>query len=361
MGLDSGMDYKEESLRTNNEAESEMEADGGVAELPKISPAAAKAALSKPMAGLQRQALVQTMGQTLGNKQVQRLLGGISRSASSGPDGGPLEQDLAQRVQSERSNGQPLGADVRRDMESSMGADLSKVRVHTGNAAAELNEQMGAKAFTSGRDVFFSGSSSPSDKGLLAHELTHTVQQGMSEEAPSSIGAADTEHEHAAEAAASGSPVGGTAQREADEDEVAMSRAEGEEDELAMSREEGDEDELAMSRDIQREGAPEEEELAMSRAEGEEDDLAMSRAEGEEDELAMSRAEGEEDELAMSRAEGEEDELAMSRAEGEEDELAMSRDIQREEDLHNPEEYGGDIQAARDLNAVQRHGDESEA
>jgi|GEM_PF-2362010 len=354
MGLDSGMDYKEESLKTNNQAESEMEADGGVADVPKISPAAAKAALSKPMAGVQRQALVQAMGQSMGNKQVQRLLGAVSRSASSGPDGGPLENDLAQRVQTERPNGQPLGADVRRDMESTMGADLSKVRVHTGNAAAELNEQMGAHAFTSGRDVFFSSKSTPSDKGLLAHELTHTIQQGMSEEAPSSIGAADTEHEHAAEAAASGAigaadtehehaaeaaasgaPAGGTAQREADEDEVAMSR------------------------DIQREG--EEDELAMSRAEGEEDELAMSREEGEEDELAMSRAEGEEDELAMSRAEGEEDELAMSREEGEEDEVAMSRDVQREQDLHNPEDYGGDLQMARDPNAVQRHGDDSEA
>ena len=323
MGLDSGMDYKEESLKTNNQAESEMEADGGVADVPKISPAAAKAALSKPMAGVQRQALVQAMGQSMGNKQVQRLLGAVSRSASSGPDGGPLENDLAQRVQTERPNGQPLGADVRRDMESTMGADLSKVRVHTGNAAAELNEQMGAHAFTSGRDVFFSSKSTPSDKGLLAHELTHTIQQGMSEEAPSSIGAADTEHEHAAEAAASGAPAGGTAQREADEDEVAMSR------------------------DIQREG--------------EEDELAMSRAEGEEDELAMSREEGEEDELAMSRAEGEEDELAMSREEGEEDEVAMSRDVQREQDLHNPEDYGGDLQMARDPNAVQRHGDDSEA
>jgi hypothetical protein len=333
------MDYKEESLRTNNEAESEMEAESGVADLPKISPAAAKAALSKPMAGLQRQALVQTMGQTLGNKQVQRLLGGISRSASSGPDGGPLEQDLAQRVQSERSNGQPLGADVRRDMESSMGADLSKVRVHTGNAAAELNEQMGAKAFTSGRDVFFSGSSSPSDKGLLAHELTHTVQQGMSEEAPSSIGAADTEHEHAAEAAASGAPAGGTAQRETDEEDPTV----------------------AMSRDIQREGDEEDPTVAMSREEAapeDEEAIQASRAEAApEDEEAIQASRDEaapEDEEAIQASR---DEAAPE----DEEAIQASRDIQREEDLHNPEEYGGDIQAARDLNAVQRHGDDSEA
>jgi hypothetical protein len=66
-------------------------------------------------------------------------------------------------------------------MESRMGADFRDVRVHTGGEAAQLNRSIGARAFTQGNDVYFgAGEYSPeTDSGqhLLAHELTHTVQQ----------------------------------------------------------------------------------------------------------------------------------------------------------------------------------------
>jgi hypothetical protein len=66
-------------------------------------------------------------------------------------------------------------------MEDSFGADFSAVRVHTGDASAAMNEQIGARAFTYGTDIHFNdGEFAPrTERGtrLLAHELAHVVQQ----------------------------------------------------------------------------------------------------------------------------------------------------------------------------------------
>ncbi|MEL7159234.1 MAG: DUF4157 domain-containing protein, partial [Bacteroidota bacterium] len=79
-------------------------------------------------------------------------------------------------------SGEALPAGTRERMEEGIGADFSDVRVHTGDEAASLNRGIGARAFTHGTDVFFnSGQYAPGTKvgdRLLAHELTHTVQQG---------------------------------------------------------------------------------------------------------------------------------------------------------------------------------------
>jgi hypothetical protein len=67
-------------------------------------------------------------------------------------------------------------------MESAFGSDFSGVRVHTGSEAHALNRAVNAVAFTTGQDIFFrDGAYSPGStdgKELLAHELTHVVQQG---------------------------------------------------------------------------------------------------------------------------------------------------------------------------------------
>ncbi|UOQ64815.1 DUF4157 domain-containing protein [Hymenobacter volaticus] len=67
-------------------------------------------------------------------------------------------------------------------MEHSFNRDFSRVRIHTGGYASGLNRQLNAKAFTYGHDIYFnSGQFSPQTKTgqhLLAHELTHTIQQG---------------------------------------------------------------------------------------------------------------------------------------------------------------------------------------
>lgn len=80
-----------------------------------------------------------------------------------------------------RSQGQPLPDTTRRSMESYLGADFRKVRIHTGDSAAESARAVNALAYTVGHDVVFdSGQYAPSTsigRRLLSHELVHVVQQ----------------------------------------------------------------------------------------------------------------------------------------------------------------------------------------
>lgn len=78
-------------------------------------------------------------------------------------------------------NGRPLDASVRAFMESRFNHDFSQVRVHTDAAAAQSAEAVSAKAYTVGNDIVFkSGMYTPETvigRHLLAHELTHVIQQ----------------------------------------------------------------------------------------------------------------------------------------------------------------------------------------
>lgn len=80
-----------------------------------------------------------------------------------------------------RETGSPLPADVRTRMEARFGADFARVQVHAGPAAADAATQIGARAFTLGQRIAFNaGEYAPrSARGerLLAHELTHVLQQ----------------------------------------------------------------------------------------------------------------------------------------------------------------------------------------
>lgn len=93
-----------------------------------------------------------------------------------------VQPSFEQGLQSAKGGGSPLPDGVKQHMESGIGADFSNVRVHTGTQAAQLSSSIQAQAFTHGRDIYFNeGKYNPgtdSGKHLLAHELTHTVQQG---------------------------------------------------------------------------------------------------------------------------------------------------------------------------------------
>jgi len=97
--------------------------------------------------------------------------------------GGEMEAspDLESSIQRARGGGQPLDEGIRERMEGAFGADFSGVRVHTDGTSDQLNQSIQAKAFTTGQDVFFrKGAYEPGSRGgqeLLAHELTHVVQQ----------------------------------------------------------------------------------------------------------------------------------------------------------------------------------------
>ncbi len=112
--------------------------------------------------------------------------GGEARSAtqaeasSTGSSHRSFEASLA----SSKGSGNPLPTDTRQSMESRFGADFSGVRVHTGSHAEALSAGISAQAFTHGNDIYFnSGRYDPGSATggrLLAHELTHTIQQGAS-------------------------------------------------------------------------------------------------------------------------------------------------------------------------------------
>ncbi|WP_310682884.1 DUF4157 domain-containing protein [Aliifodinibius sp. S!AR15-10] len=90
-------------------------------------------------------------------------------------------EGISQQLQSSRGAGESLSPGLQREMTQKMGSDFSNVAIHTDSKAVQMNEELGAKAFTHGSDIYFNqGQYNPeSSKGkhLLAHELTHVVQQ----------------------------------------------------------------------------------------------------------------------------------------------------------------------------------------
>lgn len=106
----------------------------------------------------------------------------LQASPMHGVEGGDVDTDVARSIQSAKGGGQPLHDGVRSSMEQGFGADFGGVRVHTGGQADALNRSLNARAFTTGNDIFFGkGQYNPGSSGgqeLIAHELTHTVQQG---------------------------------------------------------------------------------------------------------------------------------------------------------------------------------------
>ncbi|MEH2334320.1 eCIS core domain-containing protein [Nostoc sp.] len=89
--------------------------------------------------------------------------------------------DLEASINQARGGGQAMAKNIRHPMEVAFGADFSGVKVHTDGQSDQLNRSIQARAFTTGQDVFFrQGEYNPGSRGgqeLLAHELTHVVQQ----------------------------------------------------------------------------------------------------------------------------------------------------------------------------------------
>ncbi len=116
------------------------------------------------------------------------------------------------------SSGSALPDTLMRKFESSLGADLSSVRVHTGGSSETAAHSVGAKAYTMGQDIHFgAGHYDPSSAGgqhLIAHEVAHTVQQRGGTphrqnklEVSTPHDSAEHEADHAADAMVSGRPA----------------------------------------------------------------------------------------------------------------------------------------------------------
>jgi hypothetical protein len=175
---------------------------------------------------------VASLQQQVGNRAVQRMLA----QRSGGTEGAfELDDETGERIDRERSGGQPLDGSVQAKMSAATGSDFSDVKVHTSPEAADLSQQVGAVAFTTGKDVFFNkGAYNPQSSAgqeLLAHELTHVVQQstgavgaggsGMSVNAPGD------KYEQEADAVAKGVTSGSAGQPAGmagavEEDEIQM-------------------------------------------------------------------------------------------------------------------------------------------
>jgi hypothetical protein len=222
---------------------------------------------ARPLASLQ---------QRVGNRAVQRLL--AQRSADGS---GELDDETAGRINQKRGGGQPLDSGVQKKMTASTGEDFSQVKVHTDPEADTLNHQLGAKAFTTGQDVFFrDGAYQPQTSGgqeLLAHELTHVIQQRqgavsggdrMQVNAPGDP--FEQQADHVAHDITSGQPPAGV-QRAAPEEE--------EEKEPVQTKPAEEEDQIQMA---QRAAAPPEEEEPIQMKEEEEEE-PLQRQEDEED------------------------------------------------------------------------------
>ena len=143
------------------------------------------------------------MQREYGNRFVRRVVN-LSRK---GQGEGDVAPEVEQAIQTARGGGQALDSTVRAQMEPAMGADFSGVRVHTGGQADTLNRNLSARAFTTGQDIFFKqGEYSPGSSGgreLLAHELTHVVQQnGDSVQTKLTVGAPGDRYEQEADSVA---------------------------------------------------------------------------------------------------------------------------------------------------------------
>lgn len=119
-------------------------------------------------------------------EQVMRMPGPLVETGDDQPYKGMDIQRMAKDggargstadINLDRGAGRPLFPSTRKFMEPRFGADFGSVRVHTGQKAHNSASEIHARAFTYGNDIWLGKGESEGDKSLMAHELTHVVQQ----------------------------------------------------------------------------------------------------------------------------------------------------------------------------------------
>ncbi len=210
-------------MRRSTEASAPVKAPGGtVGMLARLQRSAGNAAVSN----LLRQYTVQREAdedelqmkrddgtlqrEAVDEDELQMKRAGDGVHAPVGLEGGPLHSSIAARIQAKQGSGSPLDSGVRTTMEKALSSDFSRVNVHTDSESDALNRRVSAVAFTTGKDIFFKqGAYDPGSSGgqqLLAHELTHVVQQGRGAVSGGGggmhVGPAGDSHEQQADATA---------------------------------------------------------------------------------------------------------------------------------------------------------------
>jgi len=96
-------------------------------------------------------------------------------------DESKVSDHLTSSIENSRGNGSSMDHQTKSFMENRIGADFSSVKIHSGQESVQMNRELNAQAFTTGNDIYFNeGKYSPQTddgKRLLAHELTHVIQQ----------------------------------------------------------------------------------------------------------------------------------------------------------------------------------------
>ena len=100
---------------------------------------------------------------TVGNQALGRMLRvqrqeedeELQMKPSSIMGGGEISPDIEDGIQRAEGGGRPLSPQIRTPMEQNFGADFSGVKIHTDGQSDQLNQSIQARAFTTGRDIFF--------------------------------------------------------------------------------------------------------------------------------------------------------------------------------------------------------------
>lgn len=184
------------SLRVSSPSDpAEKEADATAKQVVRMAvPESSVARVPTPAGGVFRRTLKEEEKEKLPHEKRRKMespyvarftgaLGGGEETVRRKGEGAPnVAANVAAEIQASTGSGSPLPLSVRRFMEPRFKADFSGVRVHTGEKSAKLNRQLNARAFAVGNQIFFGrGQFQPETaegKELIAHELTHTVQQG---------------------------------------------------------------------------------------------------------------------------------------------------------------------------------------
>lgn len=114
-----------------------------------------------------------------GEKQIQTSTTDVIQQKGGVPN--ENSSKLESTLKSSKGGGSPMDTNTQQQMESGFGTDFSHVRIHTNSNSIQMNQGLGAQAFTNGSDVYFNqGKYQPKSSDgqhLLAHELTHVIQQ----------------------------------------------------------------------------------------------------------------------------------------------------------------------------------------
>jgi hypothetical protein len=133
------------------------------------------------VANIQRQEDEETSDNPF-REQIEMLLGQDGIQAKSENGDIQVTEDFQSSLSATKGGGQRMPNPIKTEMETAFGTDFSNVKLHTDSTAIQMSRQINAHAFTHGKDIYFNegrfNSATKESKHLLAHELTHTLQQG---------------------------------------------------------------------------------------------------------------------------------------------------------------------------------------